>query len=279
MSVVATQRVSPLQRWWRGLSTCLTFLVAPLGRLLGGRWIRRLEPARLDHGLILILPGIESQSFLNISILHGLLDADLPHALEIFDWTTGWNPLFLYHLRGRRRNRRIVEQLGQRIQSYLRDYPGRPVWLVGHSGGGAIGILTAESLPAETPLEGVVLLGPALSPGYPLQDALQRTRRGIWNFHSYGDWLFLGVGTLLCGTLDGRHAPAAGFVGFRHDGESSGEHPPLVQIPYGVSMLSAFNAGGHFGYANRVFVAEHVAPIVLRHHHRQSAAEPLNRGG
>jgi pimeloyl-ACP methyl ester carboxylesterase len=251
-------------RWWRGVSTCLTFLVAPLGRLLGGRWVRRLEPERLDRGLILILPGIESQSFLNISILHGLLDADLPHALEIFDWTTGWNPLFLYHLRGWRRNRRMVERLARRIQEYQRDHPGRPVWLVGHSGGGAISVLTAESLPEIAAVSGLILFGPALSPDYPLGPALRRTQHGIWNFHSRGDWLFLGLGTFLCGTLDGCHGPAAGFVGFRVLSEAPADEPPLVQIPYEFAMLLAFNAGGHFGCANRVFVAEHVAPILLR---------------
>lgn len=264
MSSHATPRTSRFHRWWRGVSACLTFLIAPLGRLLGGRWTRRVDSDRLDRGLVVILPGIESQSFLNISILHGLLDAGIPHALEIFDWTTGWNPLFLYHLRGWRRNRRVVDRLARRIQDYQRDYPGRPVWLVGHSGGGAMSVLTAEALPEDSPIAGAILLGPALSPRYSVRPALRRTRHGIWNFHSHGDWLFLGVGTLLCGTLDGRHSPAAGFVGFRHDDATSAEHPPLVQIPYGLAMLSAFNAGGHFGYANRVFVAEHVAPIVLR---------------
>ncbi|HTN05025.1 MAG TPA: alpha/beta hydrolase [Planctomycetaceae bacterium] len=266
MSVTATQRASLLQRWWRGLTTCLTFLVAPLGRLLGGRWIRRVEPERLEHGLLLVLPGIESQSFLNISIFNGLLDSGIPHAIEIFDWTTGWNPLFLYHLRGWRRNRRMVERLARRIQDYQRDYPGRPVWLIGHSGGGAISVLAAESLPEIAAISGLILLGPALSPSYPLNLALQRTQHGIWNFYSRGDWLFLGLGTLVCGTLDGRHTPAAGFVGFQSPPETPADHPSLVQIPYDLRMLLAFNAGGHFGCANRVFVAEHVAPILRRSH-------------
>jgi len=58
---------STVRRFWRGIVCSLSFLVLPLGRLCRGRLIKRMEPERLDRGLVLILPGIEGRSFLNVS--------------------------------------------------------------------------------------------------------------------------------------------------------------------------------------------------------------------
>ena len=175
-----------------------------------------MEPERLDRGLVLILPGIEGRSFLNVSLMAGLLDAGLPYAMEIVDWTTGCFLLAIYHLRAWQRNRRVARQIASRVVEYRRQYPGRPVWLIGHSAGGAMSLLTAEFLSAGQSLTGIVLLAPAISSRYSCDAAMQRTERGIWNFYSAGDVWFLGLGTLLFGTFDGVHWPASGCIGFAH---------------------------------------------------------------
>ena len=157
---------SAWRRFCRALLCSLSFLVLPIGRLCRGRLIKRLEPERLDRGLVLILPGIEGRSFLNISLMAGLLDAGLPYAMEIVDWTTGCFLLAVYHLRAWQRNRRVARQIAGRVVEYRRQYPGRPVWLIGHSGGGAMSLVAAEFLPAEKSLTGIVLLGSAMSSRY-----------------------------------------------------------------------------------------------------------------
>ena len=254
---------STLRRFWRGFVCTLSFLVLPLGQLCGGRFIKRMEPERLDRGLVLILPGIEGRSFLNLSLMAGLLDAGLPYAMEIVDWTTGCCLLAIYHLRARERNRRVARQIASRVIEYRRQYPGRPVWLIGHSGGGAMSLLTAEFLPAEQSLTGIVLLAPAMSSRYSCDAAMQRTKRGIWNFCSAGDVWFLGLGTLVFGTFDGVHGPGSGWTGFvRHTDPSPAADCRLRQIPYRSRMISQFNLGGHFGCMHRVFVAETIAPIL-----------------
>ncbi len=50
---------------------------------------------RLEHGLIIILPGIEGCSSINDSIARGLVAGQLPHAIRIIDWRRfrPWNPL------------------------------------------------------------------------------------------------------------------------------------------------------------------------------------------
>jgi pimeloyl-ACP methyl ester carboxylesterase len=241
----------------------LSFLVVPLGRLCGRRFFERTEPERLDRGLVLILPGIEGRSFLNLSLMAGLLDAGLPYAMEVVDWTTGRFVLLIYHLRAWRRNQRIARQIAARIVDYRREYPGRPVWLVGHSGGGAIALLAAEYLPADVFLTGIVLLAPAMSSRYSYDVAVKRTERGIWNFYSPGDIWFLGLATLICGTFDGVHGLGAGCIGFAQSTEETPvAESRLRQIPYRLAMIKQFNLGGHFGCVHRVFVAKTVAPIL-----------------
>lgn len=243
------------RRFFRGLGCWLTFLVAPLGWFVRGRFVRRLEPDRLDHGLVLILPGIEGRSFLNISLMQGLIDGGVPYGMEIVDWTTGNKFLALYHLRSWRRNVRQAAQLAERIVDYQRTHPGRPVWIIGHSGGAGLTMLTLAALPEGTRVTGVILLAAALSPGFDLSAAMSKVERGIWSYHSWNDWIFVGLGTTLFGTMDGWHMPGAGMLGFR-------ARPGLVQVAYHPVMIRHFNLGGHFGCVHRVFVEEHLAPIL-----------------
>lgn len=261
----ASATPSSIPRLWRGLTSgFLGTFCFPLGRFCRARWVRRLEPERLEQGLVLILPGIEGQSFLNIGILQGLLDGGVRSAVEIVDWTIGSPLLAVYNLRAIRRNRRTAQRLAERIVEYQNQYPGRPVHLVGHSGGGGMALLTLESLPQGRRISSAVLLAAAVSPRYDVQAALDHTERGVWSFHSPFDALFLGVGTLLFGTIDGLHAVAAGARGFypQTDVPSDAAEVRCRQIGYRPAMLWNFHLGGHFGCVNRVFIAEHLAPIV-----------------
>lgn len=251
-------------RWQRALFCLGTFCVAPFGWFLPDRFFRSDQNDQLEQGLVLILPGIEGRSFLNLAMLHGLIDAGVPYAMEVFDWTTGNKFLTLYHLRGWRRNQRIAKQLADRIVEYQANYPGRPVWIIGHSGGGGLALLTARALPDGHRLEGLVLLAAAVSPWFDLSAVETKVNRGIWSFHSWLDCLFVGVGTTIFGTLDGWHTPSAGMLGFRS--------PNVRQTAYGPRLVRSFNLGGHFGCVHRVFIAEHVAPLLLNQPAAQARA-------
>ena len=130
-------------------------------------------------------------------------------------------------------------------------------------------MLTLERLPAGTTVTGAVLLQPAISPTYELSAALARSERGIWNFHSVFDVFFDGIGTIVAGTVDGRHTPAAGMIGFRPpadlDATGKGLYATrLHQVPFRPEMCAAFHFGGHIGATNRVFVAERIAPLLQK---------------
>ncbi len=220
---------------------------------------------RLDRGYAIVLPGIEGFSRWNRKIVQGLVDAGVPCAIEIHDWTHGrfWS---LYTLRDRRRHVRQAEEIAGRIAAYRERQPHSPVWLIGHSGGGAMAVLSLERLADNCLVDGAVMLGPALSPAYNLEPALSRTRRGIWNISSRGDLLFLAVGTLLFGTIDGRHSFSAGAFGFRRRNGAAAAAvapgPALTEIPWRLSMVRHGHWGGHFGYVHPRFVASTVAPLL-----------------
>lgn len=261
------QRPRGLPRWLRGSLCTVVVPVAWVGRQFGWFLKRFRTPERYDRGLVIVLPGIESESFLNHGIVWGLSDGGWPGAIEIYDWTTTCVLLFVYHLRAWKRNLRQAQQIAQRIVDYQEEFPGRPVHVIGHSGGGALAILTLEALPADRRVTSAILLAPALSTRYSLTTALQRTERGVWNFWSPLDVIFCGAGTLLLGTIDGRLQPSSGMIGFRDpaglsDADREIYHEKLHQQAYSPRMAHTFNLGGHFGCVNRVFVEERIAPLL-----------------
>lgn len=255
--------VSFWNRLWRGIACWGTFLITPLGWFCYGRLIRRTEPERIDQGLVLVFTGIEGRSFLNVGLLAGLIDGGIRSAVEIVDWTTGNKLFFLLHLRGLTRNLRIAQEQAARIVVYQDQHPGRPVWLVGHSGGGGMSLLIASALPEGRKVTGIVMLATAVSPVIDLQPALDRVETSIWNYYSWFDVLFLILGTTVAGTVDGRHGPAAGAVGLRSESARQAMAAGrLQQVGWRWRMLLQFNPGEHFGCVHRVFVAEEIAPLI-----------------
>ncbi|HOB73107.1 MAG TPA: alpha/beta fold hydrolase [Phycisphaerae bacterium] len=240
---------------------CLILLLTGCGT------VTRIEtPQRLQQGYVLVLPGIEGKSYLNTSVAKGLEDGQVPYAIEVYDWTAGSVVLFPITLRDLERNQREARHLASKIMAYQQAYPGRPVHIVGHSGGGGLAILVLEALPPDRQITSAILLAPAIAPDYDLRPALRRTRAGIWNFYSPYDVGFLKAGTLIMGTIDGKHTTAAGQKGFRIppslDREGQTLYSRLHQQAYSSRMASSGHLGNHIGWAHRRFVAEWLAPLI-----------------
>lgn len=260
-----------LARWWRGLSSTLRIYLVPLGNWWCGSVDHLATAERQAAGLVIVLPGIEGRSTLNLDIARGLADGGVPCAVEVHDWTTARLFFSLYHLRSETWHARQAERLAARIREYQAAFPGRPVVLLGHSGGAALSLLALPLL-GERKIGGAIFLAAAISQGYDATAARRRTLHGIWSFHSPWDWLQCGLGTLAVGTFDGKHAVSAGMLGFRPAEQNLVEAnvaaatdgiAPLRQTRYHFGMLKSWNFGGHHGWANRLFAAEWLAPIVL----------------
>jgi len=223
-----------------------------------------LTPERLDNGLVVVLTGIEGRSPLNRDIVRGLVDGGVKSGMEIQDWTSWLGPL--YSLRAELRNRRKAGRIAVHISEYKFANPGKPVFLVGQSGGGAMALWIAESMPEGQEVDGVILLEPSISPRYMIDYALSKTRRGVVNFYSSRDWFFLGVGTTITGTMDGRHTSSAGRVGFevspQLDPTRQQLYNKLFQIAWHKQMAATGHTGGHLSSSAEAFIADYVAPLI-----------------
>jgi pimeloyl-ACP methyl ester carboxylesterase len=228
--------------------------------------VQLVFPERLERGYTIVLPGIWGDQAVDYGIVTGLRDGDVQSAIELHDWTAGalW---LVYNLRALDHNRAEAKKIANKIIAYQDRYPGRPVHLVGYSGGGGMAVLTLEALPADHPVNDAILLAPTLASDYDLHPALQRTTQGICNFYSPLDVPILMVLTTAIGTTEGRHTPAAGAIGFQTPNDSSpggvrDYEQHVHQQSYEPGMLVNGHYGGHFGWANREFIARHVAPLI-----------------
>ncbi len=126
---------------------------------------------------------------------------------------------------------------------------------------------TLEALPAGVQVDRALLLAPALSPRYNLAGALRGVRDTAYAAHSWIDFGLMGLGTLALGTMDRRHAPSAGLIGFRLPKDLSDEdrrqYAKLRQIGWRPRLIRDGNLGDHSGCTNIPFSRRVLAPIVL----------------
>ncbi len=229
-----------------------------------------LTPDRLEHGLTLVIVGVNGNNILSAGLAPGLVEGGYPGAVEVVDWTTRFWPLFIYHLRAEGRHDKYAHLIAEKIVAYQARYPGRPVNLVGYSAGAVVAVETLEALPENTAIDRAVLLAGAISPLYDLSVALEHARDGIVNYHQTQDVVALWAGTTLAGTADGMHLPSAGAVGFWVPPGASLDtrhlyRDKLVQLPYKPQMALSGNFGGHFQCVARPFVARWIAPTLAGH--------------
>jgi alpha-beta hydrolase superfamily lysophospholipase len=169
-------------------------------------------PPEGARGLVIVVDGAGGYQYAPYSIRQVVDERGLPLHVRSFDWTHGrgrWLCDQVDTAHARREGLRLAEE----VASLRQHYPGRPVFLVSYSAGSAVLLAATEHLPPGS-VERVVLLAPAVASDYDLRPALACSRQGVDAFVSQRDRLYLGVGTAMLGTTDGRRAEAAGRVGF-----------------------------------------------------------------
>jgi pimeloyl-ACP methyl ester carboxylesterase len=239
-----------------------------IARGLGILQPKTLDPALLDKGLTLVLPGIEAESVFTYGMCDGLHAGGVAGAIRVFNWGLPFPGGYLSNLTRIDRNRRRAKDIAAEIVRYQTAYPGRPVHLVAQSGGAGVAVFAVEALPEGVMVDGIVLLGGALSPTYNLSQALRKTRKGILNSHSCKDSVILNWGTRLFGTTDRQFTKAAGCVGFvEPEGLSTDEkrayREKLAQLAWHEEMAeSCHHWGGHISSGGERFLAKHIAPWV-----------------
>jgi pimeloyl-ACP methyl ester carboxylesterase len=247
-----------------GARSAFSLGLAPFGER-GVRFSCDLDsPQRKQNGLVVILPGIEGRSSVNDSIALGVVASGLPHAVMIIDWRKSrpWNP---FYLTMERHNRSQAREVARVLVGYLNSFPGRSVHLIGHSAGAGMALFVLQAMPEHLKVSTVILLAAAISRDFAVDELTGRTTRGIWNFYSPLDMPTVGLGTLMFGTMDRRHAFSAGALGFREKLKTQSlteSQPRLHQVRYRAAMIREWNFGGHFGATNAAFVRTHVSPLL-----------------
>src|SRR5262249_18266145 len=127
-----------------------------------------------------------------------------------------WGLLFggLVNLIRHDHNLAEAHKIATEVVDYARAHPGLPIQLVGYSGGGGLAIMVAEALPEWVRLRNIVLVHAAISRDYNLCKAMSHVDGRMINIRSSSDALVLGMGTTVCGNMDGGKGAAAGKDGF-----------------------------------------------------------------
>jgi len=229
---------------------------------------RFMTPARKNTGLVVILPGIEGESPANQDVRRGLDAAGAPRGLAIWHWGRPIPGIgMILNQIDFVGNRLAGERIAKRIMEYQDEYPGRPVHIVGHSGGGGVAVFAAEALPEGRKIDGLVLLSASIHRSYDVTKAMKRLRCGIVNFYNEGDVALLGIGTTVMGNVDGTRGGSAGLVGFDRPGPSAdGEKRLAYSRVYNRPLRGAMLDGAfdpHFSTTRHEFVMRYVSPWVL----------------
>lgn len=195
----------------------------------------------------------------------GLEDAGVQSAIEVYDWQR--DELFgvLSNLLDLERNLGHAAEIAAAITAYARDHAGRPIDVVGYSGGGGLAVMVAEALPQEVRLRNLILVQAAISPDYDLGAALAHVDGKLINFHSAFDWAILGLGTQAFGTMDRANVASAGKVGFNLDAAVPNEalRARVEQPEWTVAMLASGHYGGHLGMLTYGWNKKYLAPHLI----------------
>jgi pimeloyl-ACP methyl ester carboxylesterase len=217
----------------------------------------------VERGLVWMLPGVEGGSWSMGWARAAFRDAGVTGEIRVFDWQRPFGTL--KNLTDYEGNRRKARQIAREITDYRQQHSRATVDLVGYSGGGGLAIMVAEALPEGVHLRNVVLVQPALSPDYDLTTALLRIDGRLVNFYSPYDWLILGLGTRVFGTMDRREVASAGKERFDL---TRAVHDPVLrekieQRGWELRMIGDGHFGDHFSILSYWWNRRYVAPYLL----------------
>ena len=216
-------------------------------------------PELMDRGIVYILPGIQGVDYHYTNIRNGLQGSGIKCAIKIHPWGSHIPGIGMaINETNTIADRDWGKKIATEIQAYQQQYPGRPVYLIGQSGGCAVSVFTAESLAAANApqISGIVLLDASLGASYDLGPALGQCRKGIVNFYNLNDVAMLEVGTQIFGNLDGSHGDSAGRTGF------SVTVPKLYQVQVTQGMVSGFESP-HFADTSAAFTTHYISPWLI----------------
>lgn len=220
-------------------------------------WTRREATGNDEKGLVIFA---ESIRWLGVrwgaaAAAAGLRDAGFEGRFLYWPWHTWWQgTLVLPAILTRGLLEREARKLADFITDRRREYPHRPIYLMGYSCGAFVAVRALELLDEAVQVDAAAMLAGAFDPGRDLSPACARVSGAMVVTSSLADWLIIGLGTLVFGTADRKHSFSAGMVGLSRQDEAG-----IVEIRWRPRMIRSGHSGSHFGASARGFIARHVA--------------------
>ena len=227
----------------------------------GGFNAKYTQDSQKQLGMVYILPGIQGVDSHYFNIRRGLAKSGVNCGMMIHPWgcqIPGLN--LLLNQTDSVDDRTWGQRIAADIVAYQKAYPGKPVHIIGQSGGAGVAVFTAEALadiPDAKPITGLVLLDGSLSADYDLTKALSMCSSGIINFYNLRDVALLQVGTAMFGNVDGGHGDSAGRTGFEE------EYPTLYQVRVTDDMVNGLD-DPHFADCSSAFAGKYLAGWILQ---------------
>jgi pimeloyl-ACP methyl ester carboxylesterase len=207
-----------------------------------------------QSGRLLILPGVGNTRF-HLAGFVARAEQQLPgFDVDVEPWGVPF--LTLHNLRAHQRNVATAERIAGEIAAWRRAHPLESFYLVGYSGGGGMATLVTAALAADVRIDRLILVAPAVAPDYPLEKkVLPRVRDFVVNYSSERD-LQVGWGTSTFGTIDRKHTPSAGAIGFdTADARLLEYRWSAVDEPFG-------HRGNHLAYLSARWQAAKLLPAL-----------------
>ena len=133
-----------------------------------------------------MLPGIYNTRFHLRSFVRLLQQRFPAFAVTVRLWGEALRPL--RNLRAYERNRSAAEELARDLVRWRFESDNQRLYLVGYSGGGGIATLAAAALPRGPFLDRLLLVAPAISPGFPIAErVLPHVREFVASYASEKD--------------------------------------------------------------------------------------------
>jgi pimeloyl-ACP methyl ester carboxylesterase len=223
---------------------------------------RRMPVA--PQGIVIVVDGAGGSQTAPQAVVEAVAEARLPLFVRSFEWTHDRRRGIL-DMTDVPYSRAQGQRLAGDIMWYRATYPRVPVYIVAHSAGSMVALSAVDWLPPDS-VERMILLAPAVSAEYDLRRGLMASRQGVDVFCSERDRFWLGLGTAVVGTADGRRgSEAAGRVGFYPPNMAAGDAAlagRLRQHPWDPSVAWTGNRGDHSGTLRLAYMKAYVLPLL-----------------
>ena len=208
-------------------------------------------------GKTFYLDGAGNWGFGASEVPRGLQRAGYTGDVELYIWTTSFNPLVDQLNIGGAKLR--ASFLARKIEQYHKQYPKNEINIIALSAGTGVATWAIEDLRGGAKIRNLVLLGSSLSHDYSMTTALKHMTGKIYTYHSSMDSVLETV--RLIGTIDGkRGVDSIGLVGLT---PPPGMADRVVNIPWSRKWMALGWTGAHTDCTNQRFVRYEISKRIV----------------